>query len=73
MLSENFKELGQNLVDLTELKIEALRKSLPNRQQTLNELEDAHKQEKPKHLTNEQWQKWLETGKRISENFVRSY
>lgn len=73
MLSENIKELGQNLVDLTELKTEALRKSLPNRQLTLNELEYAQKQEKPKHLTDEQWQKWLETGKKIRENFVRSY
>jgi len=73
MLSQNIKELGQNIIDLAELKIEALRRTLPNKQQTLSELDVAMKQEKPKHLTDEQWQNWLENGKQIRENFIRSY
>lgn len=73
MLSDDLKELGQNLVQISELKIEALRQTLPNKQQTLDELDNAMKIEKPKHLTNEQWQSWLGNGKKIRENFVKSY
>jgi exonuclease VII large subunit len=73
MINETIKELGQNLVDLAELKIEALRQTLPNKQQTLNELDNSMKVQKPKHLTNEQWQSWLDNGKKIRENFVKSY
>jgi exonuclease VII large subunit len=73
MINESIKQLGQNLVDLAELKIEALGQTLPNKQQTLNELDNSMKLEKPKHLTNEQWQRWLDNGKKIRENFVKSY
>jgi len=73
MINETIKELGQNLVDLAELKTETLRQTLPNKQQTLNELDNSMKVQKPKHLTNEQWQSWLDNGKKIRENFVKSY
>ena len=70
---DDIKEIGQNLVDLAELKIEALRRTLPNKQQTLYELDIAMNQNKPNHLTEEQWQSWLNNGKKIRENFVKSY
>jgi hypothetical protein len=61
-LSENIKGLANDIVQLNELKTEALKQTLPTKEQTLQMLDDAHKQEKPSHLSDEQWNKWLETG-----------
>jgi hypothetical protein len=65
--------LANDIVQLNELKIEALKQTLPTKEQTLQMLDDARKQEKPSHLSDEQWNKWLETGKKIKENFKLSY
>ena len=50
-----------------------LKKTLPTVEQDIAELEAAKLIPKPKHLTNEQWDKWIEGTNQMIEIFTLSH